>query len=294
MLQSSGYYHITGYLHPYRLVDPHDPTGHRRLDAFRPGTDLVDVGILMDFDRRLRTVLLDGTQLVEVAIRARIAHELRRRSPFAHTDQSFLSPVECVRWRTRQGVRQSAFHAWMTEYGRLQQRSREEPFVRHNLECYGEPLPIWIACEFLDFGAVSHLYQLMPDRDRIRIAQAAGVPSERTLRSWLASLNYVRNVCAHNKRLWNRILTVKPRTRPCDLPVLLTSLGQQSDDRVYGVTAITAYLTSRLCPDSEWFKRARMVLGSFPQIPLRSISEMGVPANWVEEPLWNELGHDEL
>jgi len=46
------------------------------------------------------------------------------------------------------------------------------------------------------------LYQLMHYSDRQDVAAAAGLTRERTLRSWLKSLNTMRNICAHNSRLW--------------------------------------------------------------------------------------------
>jgi abortive infection bacteriophage resistance protein len=99
-------------------------------------------------------------------------------------------------------------------------------------------------------------------------------------------MNHVRNACAHNKRLWNRVLTVKPALQPKDLPSELAHLAGISNDKPYPIIAITAYLTKKLCSDAEWAESARAIINAFPVIPRRSIAEMGVPPNWADETIW--------
>ena len=229
-LESIGYYNFTGYLYPYRMTNP---TGKGRLDTFQPGTDLADVEILIKFDRALRNCLFDGVQLIEASIRARIAYMLGRRDAFAHVNAAFLDSKAVTRCYTRGHKTDTAFNWWLEKYQGLQDRADKEPFVAHNLAKYGMPLPIWVACEFFDFGAVVDLYELMCYSDRQTIAVGSGLTAERTLRTWLRSLNHVRNVCAHGKRLWNRVLTVKPAIQFKDLPPDLIHLATLSNDKPY-------------------------------------------------------------
>jgi abortive infection bacteriophage resistance protein len=282
LLQAVGYYSLTGYLHPYRVPGP---SGERRSDRFRDGTRLEDVSRLIDFDRKLRTCLLEGVLLVEVAIRARIAYVLGRRDPFGHVTRPSLERKACSRKRRRGSKTQTAFDWWLEEYARLEERASREPFVAHNLERYGRPLAIWIACEFLDFGAVSNLYQLLLYSDRQEIAESTGLSKEKILRSWITSLNHVRNVCAHNQRLWNRVLTVKPSI-PESAPPALQHLVSLGNTKPYCAIAITAYLVGHLNPNAGWGAAVASVINSFPDIPHRSLAEVGVPDGWAAEPIW--------
>jgi abortive infection bacteriophage resistance protein len=34
--------------------------------------------------------------------------------------------------------------------------------------------------------------------------------SHQMLSFWLHSISYIRNICAHHSRLWNRVCTIKP------------------------------------------------------------------------------------
>ncbi|WP_314732527.1 Abi family protein [Microbacterium sp. Marseille-Q6965] len=59
----------------------------------RPGTTLVHVSDLYDFDRALRLLILGAIEMVEVALRFTVRHTLGRRSAFAHRSASRLDPA---------------------------------------------------------------------------------------------------------------------------------------------------------------------------------------------------------
>jgi abortive infection bacteriophage resistance protein len=218
-------------------------------------------------------------------VRAQIAHVLGRRDPFGHLDKRRLDPGAANRYRAGQG--HTAFDRWLEEYERLQSRARKETFVAHNLAKYGPPLPIWIACEFLNFGAVSNLYQLLKYDDRQQIASDAGLRHERTLRGWLIALNYLRNVCAHNQRIWNRVLVVKPSLKGKDLPGDLSHLAGASNGRLYPASAITAHLLRTLSLASGWRDKMAETLDRFPDSTGWAVTDMGTPANWRALPIWS-------
>ena len=288
VLRSVGYYHFSGYLYPYRLPTRNDGLGPvGRQDQVEPGRRFEQVESLIIFDRRLRSVLLNGGLLVELAMAARIAHVLGRRDPFGHLNPDSLDTRACDRVNPR--TQQTAFGRWQDEYNRLQGQAEREVFVRHNLTKYGAPLPVWIACEFLDFGAVSNLFRLLKYRDRREIAAEIGINREWMLASWLTCLNYVRNLCAHNSRMWNRVMTVKPIIKPAAaLPAALTHLVGVPNARAYFALAVTARLVSELHSGNDWHQGAAAMLASFPDSSGRSAtSEMGVPPNWAHQSLGN-------
>ena len=84
-------------------------------------------------------------------------------------------------------------------------RRSSEKFIQHNRNKYGLPLAIWVACEVWDFGCMSVLFSGLPEPEQNDIAKSYGLPADSgsVMVSWLRSLNYVRNACAHHSRLWN-------------------------------------------------------------------------------------------
>ena len=87
----------------------------------------------------------------------------------------------------------------------------DEQFVRSFKRKYSDPLPpSWMTLEVTSFGTMSILYQyLKPGIPKRDVAAVFGV-SDTVFASWLHTLVYVRNICAHHARLWNRTLGVRP------------------------------------------------------------------------------------
>ena len=96
---------------------------------------------------------------------------------------------------------------------RRNRRLYRETFIAHFKSKYDGRPPSWMTIEICPFGLVSKLAQNLRDYSiRNTISAAFGVsPSRRPLfEGWIISLVYVRNICAHHSRLWNRTLTLKP------------------------------------------------------------------------------------
>src|SRR5690606_6189423 len=90
LLRTVGYYRLTGYLYPFRQSETYEDeegrTRWRVLSDYRPGTTLEHARQIIDFDRRLRMLVMDGVERIEVAVRMQVGYVLGRSSVFAHED----------------------------------------------------------------------------------------------------------------------------------------------------------------------------------------------------------------
>lgn len=102
---------------------------------------------------------------IEISLRVDLSYLLGKRSPFAHIEntKAHFHPGFASR-PSHRGSQQSAFDAWLNKYRGLVSRSKED-FVRHYHTNHGEELPIWVAVEVLDFGAISQLFSMLHPRD---------------------------------------------------------------------------------------------------------------------------------
>jgi len=70
LLKAVGYYRLTGYLYPFReseqYVDGDGRSRTRVLSVYRQGTRLDHAESVIDFDRRLRMLVMDGVERIEV------------------------------------------------------------------------------------------------------------------------------------------------------------------------------------------------------------------------------------
>lgn len=136
------------------------------------------------------------------------------------------------------------------------------------------------------FGSLSKLYGGLLNDDKRDIAGRFGIHPG-VMGSWLHTLVYVRNICAHHARLWNRELAIAPRLPDKD-PCWQT-LGAAHPKRLASILFLLNALLTRL-PSSEaaaadWRRRVEDLLAMDPGVP-RFHESMGLPPDWTRHPLW--------
>jgi abortive infection bacteriophage resistance protein len=262
-LEGVGYYRLCAYWHPFKNPD----------STFAANTSFNVVWRRYRFDRQLRLLVMDAIERVEVAVRTALVHELAMRAgPFAHTTLKSFPGVKPER------------HAAFLQELRKQTEDSSEVFVEHFRQNYDEfpDIPVWAVCETMTFGAMFTLFNMTERRTRNVIARRFGVHGP-VLLSWLRTLNYVRNICAHHARLWNRELALQPV-----LP------NEKNDDRWYGAQGISTrrifvvltilhQLLREIAPQSQWRNRLYTLFDAYPDIPLKP---MGIPEHWRSHALW--------
>ena len=278
LLSVIGYYRLSGYWYPYRRQL--GPT--QRDDQFVAGTNFTTVVRLYDADRRLKLHVLDAIERVEIALRVMIGFTLGKRGAYAHLDRANLDGQFT---RSADG-RPSEYDAWIAKVLDAHGRSSED-FVVHFQQKYDGRLPVWVVTEILDFGSTAHLYRGLKAADRNSIARELDIVDQvgqgngHTLGNWLRVLNYVRNICAHHSRLWNRHMVNKIGARQLasisDLRHL--SRPEVSHHRIYSTLCVLAFLLERV-GRGDWVAGLRELVGV--EVPGcgRRLSEMGFPAGW--------------
>lgn len=288
-LRRIGYYRLSGYWYPLRKSQSvPNPTGGKPLievlDDFRPGTTFSQVGDLYVFDKRLRLLILDALERIEVGLKVRIADILGQRSPTA-----YLEPAQLHGNFSRKTTRGATEHEkWLARYRRLEVQSKEDfvgPFLKNHPHA---EFPIWMAIEFWDFGALSFFLSGMKVPDRSQLASAVGVSREQLLVSWVRAMNSVRNTCAHHSRLWNRALADNPSPpRVGDHPFLdHLANDTNAQTRLYAVAAALQFMLRTIHPTSSWAGRLKQHCSTFPQSPHIQLRQAGFPPGWEGLPLW--------
>jgi abortive infection bacteriophage resistance protein len=149
LLAAVGYYRLSGYLYPFRdslrVVDEAGRARTSVLDTYRPGTSIVHAVRVIDFDRRLRGLVMDGVDRIEVAVRMRVGYVLGRRSPLAHLDPATFHPAFVVPRLEPAGgwpTVPSRHADWLHRVARRRDAS-DEAFVAHFRERYDGEMPVW-------------------------------------------------------------------------------------------------------------------------------------------------------
>lgn len=286
-LQRLGYYRLSGYWYPFRKLIPNQlkPTRPQRFDEFMLGAKFQNAVELYVFDKKLRLLILDAIERVEVAFRVEIAYLLGEKDRFAYNNTSLLHGNFTKKIDPRTG--KTKHQEWLIKHDHLISRSKED-FAEHYKIKYGLPLPIWVAIELWDFGLLSTFYKGMTVKDKAVIAAKYNIPDWQIMESWLRCLNYVRNVAAHHSRLWNRNLIDQPKLAKIgEMPTFDSYIGKTHIvSRVYIILCILAYFMQRVCPRSSWQVRLTDLMGSFPKAAHINLSDMGFPTDWEQHVFW--------
>ena len=246
---------------------------------FKEGTTFEDILDLYIFDRRLRLLILDAIERIEVALRACMTNILARH----HGSHAYL---EKKIFDTRYD------HGWLIEQIRQKcEASKAETFIKHyrNKYTYPELPPVWMVMEILTFKEVSVLFShLRPKEDKHAIASFWGLP-DTILKSWFRALSDLRNVCAHHARTWNREFgsrPVQPRKKPVPWPDFTRHLSDPRIDptrRLYFLLVVIEVLLRRINPGTAWHIRLADLLKKHPKV---SRAHMGMPEKWEDDPFW--------
>jgi abortive infection bacteriophage resistance protein len=289
-LRRLGYYRLSGYWYLCRKFIPLTANHEKRVqsqreDQFMQGARFQDAVALYVFDKKLRLLILDAIERIEVAFRVDIAYLLGEKDKFAYKNTSLLHGNFTKKRDPK--TSKTRHEGWLLKQEHLISRSKEE-FVTHYKNKYGLPLPIWVAIELWDFGLLSTFYQGMTVKDKAEIAAKYNIQDWRIMESWLRCLNYVRNVVAHHSRLWNRNLIDQPKLPKLnDMPAFNPLLGNTHvTARVYIVLCILSHFMRRVCPRSSWQTRVVELILSFPNNAYYEIQDMGFPENWNEHEFW--------
>ncbi len=292
-LERIGYYRLSGYWFAFRQRSgicsplstkeqhPTVKTGTLVLDSFKDGTTFKDVIDLYIFDKKLRLLLMDALERIEIALRVDVVHQLGESDPFAHLDAQRFHTSFSKKIDPKTGL--TAHHTWINKHAQLVLRDKQD-FVHHYKEKYGLPLPIWVASGIWDFGTLSTLFGGMLEVDQDKAAQKYGVQNGRIFASWLRSLNHLRNICAHHARLWNRNITEQPKLPDAsEVPwVKLFIEDKHARARCFLLICITCHFLQRINPNSSWAKRMQEHLLAFPDLQHVELNlyGLGMPKNW--------------
>jgi len=144
--------------------------------------------------------------------------------------------------------------------------------------------------ELLTIGELSRLYTALKENsDRQAIASFFGL-HHTVFTSWLHTLVYVRNLCAHHSRLWNREFAIKPEVLLKPQNRWIQPLFNGNNHRTFYFFCILKYLLAAANPSNHFKQKLETLFAKYPNTPIQF---MGIPTSngtnlieWNKEALW--------
>lgn len=174
------YYRFRGYC--YQFIQGDKLTGNISFD------DILDIYY---FDDELRQLLLKYLRYVELSIKSIVSyyHTIKYGSLCYLDDKLFINKTNHMDFINKA----------KKEIGRS-----DELFIRHHINNKNSVFPFWVVCEVLTFGTISKYYNNMLKIDKTAISKKFYGVDRKYIENWLLVCSYIRNLCAHNARLYNR------------------------------------------------------------------------------------------
>lgn len=269
--------HYLRHLNYYRLTAYWLPFCKKQLPLqFKNGVDFSDIVGLYVFDREFRLLLLDAIERIEVSLRTAWAYYMAHHyGPHSHLDEGL--------------AKRAAWHDKNLKSLKKEISRSDEIFIEHYHKnyCYPEIPPVWAVCEVMSLGLLSRWFNQLPPSDLGRIAAEYGM-DQGVMRSFLQHLTYIRNVCAHHGRLWNRRLTVTMKV-PDKKPAITANVVNKNTPRnIYNTLVMLAYLMDIVSPKHTWQQRLGKLLAEHSIDTQR----MGFPDDWQTQPFWLDAAQE--
>jgi abortive infection bacteriophage resistance protein len=263
LLENISYYRFSGYWYPL-LAD-------KKNHLFKPYSDFDAAFNLYKFDRELRMLINSELEKIEIAVRSKMAYMLSTAYDAFWIEDATLFACPLVHGATLSKIEEEL------------QRSDEEFILSFKSKYSNRFPPSFILLEITSFGALSRLYgNLQSGRVKRDIAKAFGLPDV-VFASWLHSIVYIRNVCAHHARVWNRPMSIQPLfPRHASNTWLINR--QVGINKVFYALSIVIYLLNVINPNHTFKRKLENLFLKYPNVDRMA---MGFPAGWQTEPLWN-------
>ena len=262
-IERIGYYRLSAYMYPF-LCTP------KEMHKYKSNASFDKVMMLYRFDKKLRLLLFNEIEKIEISVRSTIANTCCEiiGNPFWMTDTAYFTD--------------KAKFAKTIQLIDVELRKSREDFIVHFKKTYSNPYPpAWILSEILPFGIITNIYSNIKDKKiKKRVSQAFGLQIE-PFESWLTIVTLTRNSCCHHSRVWNKQNKIRA-TMPNRINRPWITLATDSL-RIYLNICIIKYFLDIVSPGNDMFTKLQWLFVKFPEIDLKAL---GFPDGWEMEPLW--------
>ena len=247
-LHNISYYHLSIYTKAFQNEE----------NKFKQDTDFDDVISLYNFDKRLRLLLLDMLERIEMSLKCVLAYEVTRYKDdnywYAKGD-NFKNGEDDIE-NILKGIVDSS-----------------EIYIKHYYDTYSDPgyPPAWMFFESLTFGQSVRLARNFFDTERQIIAGFYKLP-KKTVTQMFYYLSHLRNVCAHHSRVWNRRFV----SNVAKHPKYENIFGDTRRGSLYAYFVVMQIFLVKISPTSTWLDKLDGLIKEHDIV----IYRMGFPNDW--------------
>lgn len=206
-LTTIGYYRLKGYC--FHLIDP-------TTKNYTPGTNFSDLLKLYYFDSELSHLIFNYLSQIEVTLKSHLvnAFQITQDALILHDPSAFQD--KHLYWKNQGTI--------ASEISRS-----NDVFIEHNFNNHEGSIPLWASVEVMSLGTISKTIKNMKTGEQSAFSRLVQnyqfknvngnnvTPSQKMLTSWIHAVSIMRNICAHNSRIYNRAISIRPQLISSDI-----------------------------------------------------------------------------
>lgn len=282
-LSNISYYRLRAYTYPFQNnIDSEADHCFLRDDIHFK--DIID---LYCFDRRLRSLIFNAIEKIEVALRTKIVQIYSETTGNSHwyEDESLFKDKY---FSNNDDEKTYLYDILYDDIEHEVDRSNED-FIKHYKSKYSNPetLPAWMTLEVISFGTLSRLYELLKkDDNKKMVAKLFGLNKIDILENWMHALSNLRNCCAHHSRVWNRrfIVNILLPTNADHLFLDRDTISKVKRNKLFAYLCCIKYILDIISPNNSFHKNLKELIANGGK--LLSLKDMGFPENWNYLGVW--------
>ncbi len=264
-LRTIGYYRLRGY--SFQLYNNDSK-------KYVVGTKFENILQLYQFDQKLSNLIFSMISKIEVALRVRLVEALLIHNDVLILQDSSIFKDKKMYWRNMSTI--------SSEIARS-----NDVFIKHNFKNHEGEIPVWAIVEVLSFGTMSKIIKnLKTGLDSAYVILANNYkyvskkgnlvrPLQKMFTSWVQGISILRNMCAHNSRIYNRTIHTTPEILDVDKIIPTTS-----HNGVYQILLAMKYLRASNQEWMEFVNKLEKLLEENQDVI--DLAAMNMPIDWKE------------
>lgn len=325
-LSNVNYYRLSGYWFNYQnkvlhlQSYPNGVSEEQRDDIDNRFVRRVTFDNIVDiyrFDTKLRSLCLDALEKIEISCGSLLCeHMCNKYGGYWFEDSTNVKDIIIKKdkkdangkfvfengKKIKEDIKIWSSDILKERFNDLIQDNKTTPCIKHFNDKYNNDYPpYWIISTLITFGLLSKIYASLKVEDKMEIALKLNIPPS-FLEDVLKSLSYIRNICAHYGRLWNRYMVIPPPDIKFNVKgnnVYKIDFGESH--KFFPVFYVISYLLKKIASDSKWCNLVVKLINRYKdktsnvlgKSSLISFENMGFPVGWDEYPLFLDMLEDE-
>jgi abortive infection bacteriophage resistance protein len=274
----------------FSLVSGYKLLFKRADKTYIDGTTIDDILALFEFDDHLRRIFFYEIQDIEKHIKSLLSYAFverygdRQEAYLSECNYNFIGGSDQETYRRCADVKRL-----IKTFNTIVHPPYDHKYIEHQHKQH-DNIPLWATIKATTLGTTSKMYSLCTQEVQVAVSKEFPHVTEHQLIGMLDFLTRVRNVCAHNERLYD----FESRTRAIQAMPLHDQLGIGKKKSYYkkGQRDLFAAVVcfKYLLPEDEFAKFVRETDAEIQtlcqrtnKIPKNKILRcMGFPENWTE------------